>query len=183
MIVAAPPSSPEPMSDLTKAFKRIERSFGVLTSAERERLDFIIDAGLRNKTVPDERELPLPADPGKLAFSIEWDEASLNWNATWATCQMLMAQAKRALVYAKGSEREAAREFILTAFRNNHHRDHRVATACAAFTTWLIFTNPAGGDALRSMAELGELDHAGYVITMKEDGEYNFRLIAGRRGS
>lgn len=149
---------------------------GGLSAAERHALAIIEQAREKGRTV-DGDLVTMPALPGQaLAFSVEFKEASLEWNATWVQIDEYVAVANDALQGIPEPDRRAfAREQIVQALANNRHvRGGKDSAAVCCFTCWLMFTGPSAAQ-LRRVA----LNHVAYVITRTGPGEYNFRLIGG----
>jgi len=149
---------------------------GGLSAAERHALAVIEQAREKGRTV-DGDLVTMPALPGQaIAFSVEFDEASLEWNATRAQIDEYVAVASDALQgLPEPDRRPFARQQVVQALAENKHlRGGRDSQAVCCLTCWLMFTG-ANAAQLRRVA----LNHASYVISRTGPGEYNFRLIGG----
>lgn len=152
------------------------RKGGGLSEAERHALAIIEQAREKGRTV-DGDLVTMPALPGQaLAFSVEFEEASLEWNATWKQIDDYVAVASQALQGIREPDRRPfAREQIVQTLANNKHlRGGKESQAVCCFTCWLMFTGPSAAQ-LRRVA----INHVAYVISRTGPGEYNFRLIGG----
>ena len=167
---------------ITRAMRRAikRRQEGPLDRAELRAVNAITTARLAG-LVLDDRDVEMPAVPGKLAFSVEMAAdlggASLRWNLSDTEIDQLMAEAERALASELGPKRRPlARETVISVLlREDHMHVIQAANAVAAMVTWLIFTGDLG-PALRSKMTKGS---AGYLITATAPDEWNFRLVAG----
>ena len=159
----------------TRAMRRALRRSGPLTAAEKRKLE-AVDAAGREGIVLDEDVVGLVAEPGRVSFSVELEEASLNWNMAWDEIERSIVEADTALAKIEsigGRRRALARDTVIKTLDDNEHMDQHAATVVARMVVWLVFTGD-NGDLLRE----ARVTHAGYVIT-REPGGANFRLIAG----
>lgn len=137
--------------------------------------EIIEEARQRGLTV-DGHLVSAPVKPGQVAFSIQFDDAGLNWQLTWSQIDHMVELADRYLrPEAPAARRGLARQLVLTAIRENRHLDLKVANIVALMAIWLMFRGDSG-DKLRLL----RVRHAGYIITEKGPEDYNFRLVAGR---
>jgi hypothetical protein len=161
---------------MRRAAKAEARKAGKLSLAEHKILDAVHAAAVEG-VVLDADLVEIPPEPGKVAFSVELEDASLNWNASWNEVDQAMVHTEAGLDAAGivgEKRRSTARELVIRTMLANRHMRGETGGKAAAMVMWLIFTSEIGP----SLRERG-IGSAGYVITPKGPGDWNFRLIAG----
>ena len=143
--------------------------------AEQQALGALYDAAVTG-IVLDGDSVDHPVEDGKVAFSIEYEDASLRWNASWPEIEDFLTMAKHALDgdSRPGDRRAIARSTIIALMDRDRHLQAREGTAVAGLVTWLALTSDAGA-TLRTLPTT----HIGYLVTRRGEDDWNFRLIAG----
>lgn len=143
--------------------------------AEQRALDALFDAAATG-IVLDGDSVDHPVEDGKVAFSIEYEDASLRWNASWQEIDDFLVMANHALDEdpRQGDRRGIARSTIIALMDRDRHLQAREGTAVAGLVTWLALTSDAGS-ALRTLPTT----HISYLVTRQGADDWNFRLIAG----
>lgn len=160
----------------TRTTRRLDPRTAPDPAYDRHILDFVKSEGLAGRSVDGEL-VELPPEQGTIAFSLEWDEANLDLNATWEQIDEMIRSVQPVIdANTTGGDdgRAFAREAILQCVSANQHLRPEGASAVVSLSAWLAFTGPQG-PRLRQL----DIKHFGYVISGPE-GNRNFRLIAGR---
>jgi hypothetical protein len=160
----------------TRTTRRLDPTTAPEPALDRRILDFVKSESLAGRSVDGEL-VELPPEDGAIAFSLEWDGATLDLNVSWEQIDDMIRSVQPVIDANRKSGddgRAFAREAILQCVAANQHLRPEGASAVASLAAWLAFTGPQG-PRLRQL----DIKHFGYVIS-GPDGNRNFRLIAGR---
>lgn len=129
--------------------------------------------------VPNDDIVPLPAEPGKLPWTVQRGTATLNFNASPAEMGVLIALAEEVLdnTADKRNQPAAARQMVNEALAGNAHFIPAVGNLVAGMVMWLAMTDGYG-----SLITSGRLAYCGYIIepSRQPGGSPNFRFVSRR---
>lgn len=148
---------------------------------DRARLHRLRKAARNGAVVANENETPMPPELGKVCWSVELGEASLNWNAgpdEMAEGARDFERALDACGVASGLRRHAARDLILRSMAANDHVGPEVGSCMTGAVMWLA----TAGEVSALLAH-GAVNHCGFLILPPAggSGQFTFRMIAGWR--
>lgn len=148
---------------------------------DRRQLRRLRKAARDGAVVANENKTPMPPELGKVCWSVELGDASLNWNAD----DEVMAEAARhfeRMLDASGvpleRRRHTVRALILQIMAANDHVKTDTGACVIGAATWLAMTGEGA-----AMISARQVSHCGFLIlpTASGGGEVTFRMIAGWR--
>lgn len=127
--------------------------------------------------VLDDNAMPLPAEPGKVPWTVQLGDATLNFNASIEEMRDLAAHAGAVLraTVSADKHRSAARHLIVEALATGAQFDAAVGQLVASMAVWLALTGPQGPQVAS-----GGLAYCAYVIekSRQPGTDMNFRFLA-----
>lgn len=133
----------------------------------------------RNGTVvPDDNRTPLPYEPGKVCWSVEFFGASLNFNMSIPEMRDAAEAVDLAMIDIRdeAQRRACARHKIIDIFMADAHLHPDGGRIVAYMAVWLAMRGPQ-----EFMITGGAADYCTYVILPSDDpnAPFTFRFLAG----
>ncbi len=136
-------------------------------------------AARNGSVVPDDDSTPLPYEPGKICWSVEYFDASLNFNMSVSEMRDMAAAVDLAMIDIRDEARRRAYacDKIVDIFMADAHLRPDGGHIVACMAVWLAMRGPQA-----FMITGGAADFCTYVILPTGDPAtpYTFRFMGGR---